>query len=121
MEARYNELGIDVVLSLATAIPLTAYMLGIMLDPLPAAVVGFGLASVGILVFSPREERVTAAVLGLSAVGIAGIVVLRAVTSLLNITGNELLITLVGSGLVLLLAFALVRKTVFPAQKSLGV
>lgn len=118
MEAEYAEFGFDAVLAIASGTALGAYMLGVVLDPAPAAAVGFGLVGAGVLALIPRGSRATAAAIGLTAVGVAGIAVPRAITSLETVpTGNELMVTLVGSGLVLLLAFALVRTAAFRERR----
>lgn len=117
MTETYAELGFDALLAVATGIALAAYMLGVVLDPIPAAAVGLVLVVGGVIALVPPETRAPAAAIGLTAVGVAGIVVPRAVTSIVAVpTGNELTITLVGSGLVLLLTFALVRMTAFDGR-----
>lgn len=109
-----RELGFDMLLALASGIALAAYMLGVLLDPVPAAAVGFILVIAGVMTLVPPEARATAAAIGGIAVGLAGIVVPRAVDSFLVIPlTNELMASLIGSGLVLLLTFALLRLTAF--------
>lgn len=109
-----RELGFVVLLATASGIALAAYMLGVLLDPLPAAAVGFLLVTVGVMTLIPRQGRPTAAAIGFVAVGLAGIVMPRAVTSVLIFpAADELMVTLTGSGLVLLLTFALLRLTAF--------
>lgn len=109
-----RELGFHVLLAAACGIALAAYMLGILLDPWPAAAVGFALVIGGVLTLVPRQVRVTAAAIGCVAVGLAGIVIPRAVGSLLETpVTNDLVVTLIGAGLTFLLAFALLRQTVF--------
>lgn len=110
----YRELGFDILLVAASGIALAAYMLGVLLDPLPAAVIGFILVMGGVMTLVPRQARATATAISCVAVGLAGIVIPRAVTSFLTFpTGNELKVTLFGSGLVLLLTIALLRLTAF--------
>ncbi|WP_232700851.1 hypothetical protein [Halobacterium wangiae] len=110
----YRELGFDVLLATASGFALTAYMLGVLLDPLPAAAVSFILVIGGVMTLVPPQARATAVAIGCVAVGLAGVVIPRTVNSFLPVpVGNELLITLTGSGLVLLLTFALLRLTVF--------
>lgn len=114
MRETYAELGFDAVLTVATGIALAAYMLGVVLDPVPASVVGFVLVATGVIALVPREGRAPAAAIGLLSVGIAGIAVPRAITTFVAVpAGSELPTALAGSGLVLLLAFALVRTTAF--------
>lgn len=113
MVNRYRELGFDALLAAASGVVLAAYMLGALLDPLPAAIVGFVAVGVGAVSLVPRRERATAAAIGVVAVGLAGVVVPRAVTSVVSPAANELAVTLVGSGLVLLLAVSLLRLTAF--------
>lgn len=113
-----RELGFDMLLALASGIALAAYMLGVLLDPAPAAVVAFILVIAGVMILVPPESRATAAAIGGIAVGLAGIVVPRAVDSFLVIPlTNELMVSLIGSGLVLLLTFALLRLTAFDRTK----
>ena len=115
----YRELGFDTLLAIASGLALAAYMLGVILDPIPAAVVSFILVVVGVMTLVPRQARATAAALGVVAVGLAGIVIPRAVTSVITLpTRNELTVTLVGSGLVLLFTFALLRLTAFHDQSG---
>lgn len=110
----YRELGFDVLLATASGIALAAYMLGVLLNPLPAAVVGSIFVLGGVVTLVPRQARATATAIGFASVGLAGIVIPRAVDSFLVLPiSNELLVSLVGSGLVLLLTFALLRLTVF--------
>lgn len=117
----YRELGFDVLLVMASGIALAAYMLGVLLDPLPAAAVGLVLVTGGVMTLVPRQARATAAVIGYVAVGLAGIVVPRAVSSFLMFpVTNELTVTLVGSGLVLLLTFALLRLTAFGSTERIS-
>jgi hypothetical protein len=114
MDRTYAELGFDALLALASGTALAAYMLGVVLDPASAAAVAFALVAAGVLGLVPRDGRAAAAAIGLTAVGVAGIALPRAVTSLRGVPGeNVLAVTLTGSGLVLLLAFALVRATAF--------
>lgn len=112
----YAELGFDALLAIGAGIGIFSYMLGIVLEPALSAGVGFALVLVGVVAFVPRDERATASALGLTAVGLAGIVIPRAVTTIADpvlVIGNELVVTLAASGLVLLLSFALVRSTTF--------
>lgn len=114
MEETYREFGFDTLLVIASGIALVAYMLGVILDPMSAAVVGLILVFVGVITLVPEQARATAAAIGFVAVGLAGIVVPRAVNSVITLPAdNELMITIVGSSLVLLLAFALLRLTAF--------
>lgn len=110
----YRELGFDVLLATASGIALSAYMLGVLLGPLPAAAASFVLVIGGVMVLVPPRARATAAAIGCVAVGLAGIVVPRAVDSFLVIpVSDELTVTLIGSGSILLLTFALLRLTAF--------
>jgi hypothetical protein len=115
----YRELGFGTLLAIASGMGLAAYMLGGLLDPIPAAVAGFILVVVGVITLVPRQARATAATLGFVAVGLAGIVIPRAVASNFTpVTSNELTVSLVGSGLVLLLTFTLLRLTAFHDQRG---
>lgn len=117
----YRELGFDILLALASGIALAAYMLGVLLDPLPAAIVGFFLVMVGVITLVPHQARATAAAIGFVAVGLAGIVIPRAINAFLEFpAANELMVTLIGSSLVLLLTFALLRLTAFHNQNRIS-
>lgn len=117
MAERYRELGFDTLLALVSGATLAAYMLGIVLDPIPAVAVGSILVVGGVLALVPSHARATATVIGLVTVGLAGAVIPRAVSSIIAPpAANELAIALAGSGLVLLLTFALLRLTVFDEQ-----
>lgn len=117
----YRELGFDTLLAIASGIALGAYMLGVVLAPLPAAVVGFILVTVGVMTLVPRQARATAAAIGFVAVGLAGIVIPRAVGLFLTFPGgNELMVALLGSGLILLLTFALLRLTAFHNRNGIS-
>lgn len=117
MSQTYRELGFDALLVIGSGIALSAYMLGIILDPIPAAAVGIILVVLGVLTLVPPEARVPAALLGLLAVGLAGIVVPRVVETIGSVPiANELVVSLLASGLILLLTFALLRLTAFQKQ-----
>lgn len=59
------------------------------------------------------------AVLGIVAVGLAGIVIPRAIDSFIEtLATNELTLTLMVSGVVLLLTFTLLRLTAFQTQNG---
>ncbi|WP_317175831.1 hypothetical protein [Halomontanus rarus] len=119
MIERYRELGFDALLAITSGLALAAYMLGVLLDPLPAVVAGFILVGVGIMTLVPRQARVPAAALGFVAVGLAGIVIPRAVDSFIETPAtNELMLALIGGGLVLLLTFTLLRLTTFQTQNG---
>lgn len=118
----YRELGFDMLLALASGVALAAYMLGVLLDPWPAAAVGFILMMGGVVTQVPRQGRATATAIGCVAVGLAGIVMPRAVDSFLVLpVTNELMVTLIGSGLILLLTFALLRITAFDNTDRIAV
>ena len=111
MNQTLRELGFDTLLVVTSGIALAAYVLGVLLNPMSAAAVGLVLVVAGAATLAPRRARVTAGALGVVAFGLAGVIVPRAVGSLG--IGDELAITLAGSGLVLLLAFALLRLAAF--------
>jgi hypothetical protein len=114
MDRVHQELGFDTLLVIASGMTLAVYMLGILLDPIPAAVIGFILVAAGVMTIVPRRTRATAAALGFVTFGLAGIVVPRAVTwPVASRVGSQLTAALAGSGLVLLFGFALLRLTVF--------
>ncbi|WP_276253206.1 hypothetical protein [Halomontanus rarus] len=115
----YRELGFDALLAIASGLALAAYMLGVLLDPLPAVVVGFIFVGVGVMTLVPCQARAPAAALGSVAVGLAGIAIPRAVTSFIETpASNELMLALIGGGLVLLLTFTLLRLTAFQTQNG---
>lgn len=116
MDRQYTELGFDVLIAIAAGIGIVTYMLGILLDPLPALGGSIALVLGGVVTLVPRDERATAGVIGLTAVGLAGIVIPRAVTSLGDgpvPIGDELSITLAFSGFTLLITYGLLRMTAF--------
>lgn len=115
----YRELGFDALLAIISGLVLAAYMLGVLLDPVPAVVAGVILVGVGVLTLVPRQARILAAALGIVAVGLAGIVIPRVIDSFIETPAtNELMLALVISGVVLLFTFMLLRLTAFQTQNG---
>jgi hypothetical protein len=112
MDERYAEPLFDVLVVFATGIAIAAYMLGVLLDPLPAVVVAGGLVVLGAAVLVPDRGRVLAGLVGAVAVVLGGVVVPRAVVSVVE-AGDEMALTLVASAVVLVVAFAVLRVTAF--------
>ncbi|QLG48749.1 hypothetical protein [Natrinema halophilum] len=118
MTELYDELGFDTLLALAAGLALVAYMLGIFPGPDYAAAVGLGFVVAGVIIFVPSGARVPAFAIGVVSVGVAGIAFPRAVVAFVDTPArNELPIVLTGSGLVLVLAFGLVRLTAFDTRR----
>lgn len=117
MHEKYAEPAFDVLIALATAIAFTAYMLGLLLDPTPAVIIGLALVILGATVLIPREGRMMAGIIGLIAVVVGGAVVPR---FMVNFTGiaDELPLTVAISGLILLLTFATLRITTFSQRTA---
>lgn len=62
---------------LATAIAFTACMLGILLNPAPAVIIGLTLVVLGVTVLVPRERRIMAGIIGGIAVVVGGVAIPR--------------------------------------------
>lgn len=115
MPSKFQEPIFVVLLLIASGGALAAYMLGVFLDPGPSIAVSVVLISIGVAFFVPEEERVISAVLGLLAVGIAGVGIPRLVVEFLSVQ-DEMGVTLALSGIVLLLTIIALRLTVFRPQ-----
>ena len=117
MYEKYAEPAFDVLIVFATAIAFTAYMLGILLDPTPAVIIGLALVVLGATVLIPRERRMMAGLIGGIAVVVGGVAVPR---FFVDFTGfaNELSLSVALSGLVLLLSFATLRITTFSQRTT---
>lgn len=107
-----NELVFDLLLVTATGIAFTTYMLGVLLDPTAGIAVSLVLVSIGVLTVVPREKRAVAATSGLLGVVIAGVVAPRFVTRFTGVP-DELTLSLLLSGVVLLLTVGLLHLTTF--------
>jgi hypothetical protein len=117
MDERYAEPVFDVVIALATSLAFTAYMLGLVLDPTPAVIIGLGLVILGATVLIPQEGRMMAGIIGSIAVVVGGAVIPQ---FMVNFTGfaDELSLTVALSGLVLLLTFVTLRITTFSQRTA---
>lgn len=104
-----------VLLVLAAGLALVTYMLGVLIEPVIAIVLSGVLVVLGATVLIPEDQRMIGAVMGLLAVGLAGVAVPRLVAGVPAIR-NEMAVTMALSGLVLLLTIALFRVTVFSRQ-----
>lgn len=100
----------------AAGFGVTTYMLGVLLDPVPAIVVSLGVVGIGGVLLLPDDERGLGSIIGLLSVGLAGVIAPRLVTELTSGI-NKMVLTLFLSGLVLLLAFAVLRTTVFSRDR----
>lgn len=110
------ELGFDLLLALGTVIALGSYALGVLLDPLPAVILGVAIAATGAAVFAPRGARLPALAIGTGTVIVAGILVPRVILGLVDPrvpVGNELWVTVAASIVVVLAGVLLVRLTAF--------
>lgn len=112
MSQPVKELVFDLLLIAATAITFTTYMLGILLDPILGIAVGVILVGVGLLTIVPRERWTIAALSGVFGVLLAGVVVPRFTTQFTEVA-DELSLSLLLSGIILLLTIALLHITVF--------
>lgn len=120
MPSKFQEPIFAVILLISSGIALAAYMLGVLLDFGPSIMVSFVLVGIGVAFFVPEGERAISAVLGLLAVGIAGVGLPRIVTEFTP-AHDEMGVTLALSGIVLLLTIIALRLTVFrqrPLQPS---
>lgn len=112
MTEGYYEPIFAVLLLLASGLALTAHTLGVLLDPTPAIAVSGVLVGLGAAFLVPEGKRAIGAIIGLLSVGLAGVVIPRLIGEFTNI-GDEMTVTLLLSGLVLLLTFAVLRLVVF--------
>lgn len=119
MYERYTELAFDALVALATGVAVTAYMLGVLLDPIPAVLIGLALVVLGTIALIPPERRLMTGIIGASAVIGGGGGVPRVIASISGIT-NELPLTVALCGLVLLLSFAARRATIFGRATDLS-
>ena len=101
-----------VLLIFASGLALTAYMLGVLLDPVSAVVISIVLVGIGVAFFIPDGEQAMAAIISLLAVSLAGVGIPRLVAEFTTVR-DEMGVTLALSGLVLLLTIAFLRLTVF--------
>lgn len=67
MYKRYTERAFDTLVALATGVAVTAYMLGVLLDPIPAVLIGLALVVLGTIALIPRERRLMTGIIGASA------------------------------------------------------
>lgn len=117
MELSARELSFDALLTVATGFVLATYMLGVLFDPLIALGVGSLLVVVGTVGFVPRDAWIPAALSGLVAIGVGGVLTPRFVGNSTRITA-EMEVTLILSAVVLLLAFVAVRLTAFRPRQT---
>lgn len=112
MLEKYAESVFNMLIALTTAIAGTAYMLGVLFDPTVAVIIGLALIVLGVTVLIPRKRRMIAGLIGGITVIVGGVAVPQLIVNFTGIA-NELLLTVVLSGLVLLLSFATLRVTIF--------
>lgn len=117
MYRRYAEPAFDVLVSLATALAFVAYMLGVVIDPTLAVIIGLVLVILGATVLVARESWLMAGIIGSVSVVVGGAVVPQAVVDFTGID-NELPLTIALSGFVLLLSFATLRVTTFSRRST---
>lgn len=117
MREKYAEPAFDVLIAVATGIAGTAYMLGILLDPTPAVILGIALVVLGATVLLPRERRVIAGLIGGITVVLAGVAVPRLIVEFTEIP-DELTFTVALSGLVLLLSSTTLRIVTFSRKPT---
>jgi hypothetical protein len=112
MPSRSKEPIFALILILASGIALSSYMLGVVLDPLPAIVLSGVLVVIGVAVAVPEGDRAIGSIIALLAVGVAGVGVPRLVAESVT-PRDEMGMTLALSGIVLLLTIVALRLTVF--------
>lgn len=112
MQYAVQEIGFDLVITVASGLSLAAYMLGVLLDPLPAAALSVVMIIAGSVVILPRRVWSIACVLGITTVILAGVVVPRLVAEFTTI--NDVMPLTVGlSAIVLFSTFVAVHLTAF--------
>ncbi|MFD1514107.1 hypothetical protein [Halomarina rubra] len=119
MNRTSSELVYDLLLVLASGLGVVTYMLAILMSPALGAGASLILVVLGLFTLVPAGKRVPAGMIGITAVALAGIVIPRAVSrvdSAVFPLGNEMTTTLLVSGIVLLVTFALVRVTAFQPE-----
>lgn len=117
MARAVNELVFDLLLVAAAGIAFTTYMLGVLLDPIPGIAAGIVVLSVGLLTVVPRDKLTVAGISGLFALLLAGVVIPRFVSH--ATTGaDELSLSIVLGGVVMLLTVALLHLTTFRRSKD---
>lgn len=107
-----QEIGFDMVVTVASGLALVAYMLGLFLDPLPAVVLGGILIIVGTVMFVPRNAWSSASVLGVGAVILAGTLVPRFVVEFTTVN-DEMPLTVGLSAVVLFGTFVALHLAAF--------
>lgn len=112
MNGSTQELLFDILILLAVGLAQASYVLGIGVDPFPTLVIGVALVSVGVATVVPRHARVPAAATGLLGMLLAGAVVPRYAARAVR-PGETLWLSLLLAGIVLLVAFAILRITTF--------
>lgn len=115
MNRTLKEVIFDGLVITAAGLAFVTYMLGVFLDPGPAIVVGLALVGIGLATVVPREKLGVTAVSGVLAVLLAGVVVPRAVEAVTVVSG-QLTLSLLISGVILLLTVAILHMTTFGRQ-----
>lgn len=112
MDRTINEIIFDGLVFAAAGIAFVTYMLGVFIDPGPAILVGLALVGVGLATVVPREKLAVTAASGVLAVLLAGVVVPRFVETF-TVVSNQLTLSLILSGVILLVTVAILHMTTF--------
>lgn len=112
MDRTIREAIFDGLVIAAAGIAFVTYVLGVFLDPGPAIVVGLALVGLGLATVVPREKLAVTAVSGVLAVLLAGVVVPRFVERF-TVVSHQLALSLLLSGVILLLTVAILHMTTF--------
>lgn len=117
MTTAVQEMRFDMVVTVASGLALVAYMLGLFLNPLPAAALGGVLIIVGTVMFVPRKAWFSGSVLGIGAVILAGTLVPRFVVEFTTVN-DEMPLTVGLSAAVLVGTFVTLHHAAFQPHTS---
>lgn len=119
MKRRYREVSFDALLTIASALSISAFLGQLSIEPPTAVGIAIVVVLVGLYIIVPRSGRRQAGLLALIYGGLAGVVIPWAVTSINTLpVGDESRTTFLLCGLVLLLLFAHLRVTTFRPRDS---
>lgn len=112
MDRTIREVIFDGLVIAAAGLAFVTYALGVFLNPVPAIAVGLALVGVGLVTVVPREKLAVTAASGVLAVLLAGVVVPRFVETF-TVVSHQLALSLLLSGIVLLLTVTILHMTTF--------
>lgn len=115
MNRTLNEVIFNGLVIAAAGLAFVTYVLGVFLDPGPAIIAGMALVGVGLATVVPREKLAVTGVSGVLAVLLAGVAVPRAVEAVTVVSG-QLTLSLLLSGVILVLTVAILHMTTFGRQ-----